>query len=79
MAGGWENQGARLRRDGKVAPPIPKGKRVTGFSGRWCDSSSSATPQAVAVQPVLNVVQLMMVMFRGALLFPRFCGGKVVP
>ena len=41
--------------------------RVTPFP---CESSSFATPQAVAEQPVLTLKQLMKEMFSGALLCP---------
>ena len=36
-------------------------------------------PQAVGQQPVLTLEPLMSGMLYGALLCPRFCGGKVVP
>ena len=43
------------------------------------ESSSFATPQAGAQQPVLKLEQLMRYQTRGALLSHRFSGGKVVP
>ncbi len=54
----------------------PKGKHVTGFSAHSVPykSSSFATPQAGAEQPVLSVEQLMKEMPCEALLCPRLRG-----